>query len=170
MSSQVGNALPNEWLFQAYFNMQLMGTDGTGCTHAGPGVSTWYGDSTPRSADNAQLGLFFPTNVTLVRNPAGPGVGGDPTNVNQMNSACGGAGCNVTSWTVIPSGALAWGSAPYPAPFVTLPATAWPACTGGVMSFAGSAFTAPPEDASGAARAGGVAALGLAALAAAALL
>ncbi len=124
-------------------------------------MSSWYGDA-PATAAVPALGLFFPVNVTMVNNTLGVGVGYDNTNVAQQQALCGGAGCNITSWSGVPAGAQKWGSYSYPAPFVMLPASAWPSCTGGVMSFAGANYTAPPPAAaSSGARAAGARAAGV---------
>ena len=175
----MGGALPNEWMFQVYLSLQLVGSDGSGCVYDTTGatgggyLSTWYGDG--GSAASPRLGLFFPVNVTLVANPAGPGVGYDTTNVAQAAAGCGAAsGCNVTAWAGVPVGAQKWSSASAtdtPAPYVILPPTAWPAKCNGLMSFAGNNYTAPaPAPAASAAPgqlrayAGAMAALVLAAL------
>ncbi len=132
-------------------SLQLLGEDGSGCVYgdaASSGyVSTWYGDGGSRDAP--VLGLFFPVNVTLVNNPAGAGVGGDTTNVAQQTAACGSA-CTFTAWAAIPTGAQQWSSLTNPAPYVKLPAAAWPSRCTGVMSYVSSAgttnLTAPPEE------------------------
>ncbi len=176
--AQAGNALPNEWLFQAALSVQLLGSDGKGCVYAGTGVSAWSGDG--GSASAPQLGLFFGVNATLVPNPAGAGVGYDASNVVAAAACAATNNCTVTSWTAVPTGAQSWYSNTYPAPYFTLPPSAWPACTGSTMSFNGKDFAAsayPTTAASSAAAAPAAAARGLllaataaaAALAAAAL-
>jgi hypothetical protein len=174
---QVGNALPNEWLFQAALSVQLLGNDGAGCVYAGSGVSTWYGDG--GSASAPQLGLFFGVNATLVPNPAGAGVGYDASNVAAAAACAATNNCTVTPWIAVPSGAQSWYSNTYPAPYFTLPPSAWPACAGSTMSFNGRDFAASayPTTAASSAAAAPAAARGLllaataatAALAAAAL-
>jgi hypothetical protein len=139
--AQVGNALPNEWLFQAALSVQLLGTDGTGCAYSGAGVSTWYGDG--GSATAPQLGLFFPTTATLVPNPAGAGVGYDQSNLVAAAACAATSNCTATPWVSVPTGAQAWASSgTNPAPYFTLPASAWPACTGSAMSFNGVSYAA----------------------------
>ena len=166
---QVGYALPNEWLFQAFFSIQLLGTDGSGCMYngnAGSGyVSAWYGDAGTATAP--QLGLFFPTTVTLVPNNQGAGVGNDPSNLQLLAAWCNGGnlGSCQTNWTAVPSAAASWYSAPTPAPYIMLPVSAWPSCSG-VIAFAGAnytttagAATAVASGAAGARAAAGAAAL-----------
>ena len=139
-------------MFQAYLSLQLLGADGSGCVWGdatgASAVSTWYGDGGSRDAP--VLGLFFPVTVTLVGNPAGPGVGGDATNAAQQAAGCSSAsGCNVTAWSGVPTGAQTWSSLTNPAPYVKLPAAAWPLRCAGVLSYVsatGSAnLTAPPS-------------------------
>ena len=177
--AQAGNALPNEWLFQAWFSVQLMGTDGSGCLYnaSAPApagyISTWYGDNTPPNRATPSLGLFFPITVTLVSNPLGAGVGGDTTNVVQQATNCGSTACNTTAWVGVPTGGNSWYSSTYPAPYITLPASAWPSSCNGVINFAGSSYAAAafatPAAASSATRAGAAVAV-LAAAVVAALL
>ena len=140
-------------MWQAFFSIQLLGADGTGCTYGSstdPVVnnitgyaSAWYGDATAvgGSAATPQLGLFFPTTVTLIPNYLGMGVGNDPTNLQLLNTWCSTPGPCQTNWTAIPAGANSWYAATTPAPYITLPASAWPACTGGVMNFLGGSYT-----------------------------
>jgi hypothetical protein len=104
-------------------------------------VSSWFGDAGSKAAP--QLGLFFPVTLTFVPNYLGPGVGNDPSNLANLAAR---AGCSTPSncyanWTAVPTGALSWYSAPMPAPYVTLPLSAWPSCPGGVMRFAGGNYT-----------------------------
>ena len=150
---QAGYALPNEWLFEAFFSIQLLGDDGHGCVYGTPGVpaagstgytSAWYGDVLTSGGSSAapQLGFFFPTTVTLIPNYQGAGVGNDPTNLQLLSTWCSPPGKCQTNWTGIPSGSGSWIAAlPLPAPYIVLPVSAWPACTGGVMSFAGANYT-----------------------------
>ena len=158
--AQTGYALPNEWLFEAFFSIQLLGTDGSGCVYDGTSdtvnggyLSAWYGDGGSRTAP--QLGLFFPTRVTLVPNYLGMGVGNDPSNLALLQAGCSSPGGCMTNWTAVPNGALSWYSNPTPAPYITLPVTAWPTCTGGVMLFNGANYTTTVSAAPVAAASGG---------------
>lgn len=136
-------------------------------------LSTWYGDGGSKAAP--QLGLFFPTTIVFVPTGLGPGVGNDPLNLanTARTSTCNPPANCQSNWTAVPTGAYTWNSAPTPAPYVTLPLSAWPTCPGGVMQFAGGNYTttAGAVAASGAskARAGVAAAVLLAAALAVAL-
>ena len=136
-------------MWQAYFSIQLLGADGSGCVYGTPSdpnggyLSAWYGDEGTAAAP--QLGLFFPTTITSIPNYLGVGVGNDPNNVGGPNSMFS-ANCNPVSqcqanWTAIPSGAATWYAATTPSPYITLPVSAWPVCPGGVMTFAGANYT-----------------------------
>lgn len=107
----------------------------------GGSLSSWYGDAGTRAAP--QLGLFFPVTVVFVPTYLGPGVGNDPQNLvnRQVTSTCAPPATCQANWTGVPTGAFSWYSAAQPAPYVTLPLSAWPSCPGGVMRFAGGNYT-----------------------------
>ena len=132
-------------MWQAYFSIQLLGADGSGCVYGTPSdpnggyVAAWYGDEGTATAP--QLGLFFPTTITSIPSNAAPGVGNDMTNLGQIAAHCVPIGVCQVNWTVVPSGDTSWFAAPTPSPYITLPVSAWPSCPGGVMSFAGGNYT-----------------------------
>ena len=81
----------------------------------------------------------------MIPNNRGAGVGYDPSNVGsptaQFEAHCTPISQCLTNWTAVPSGAASWYAASLPAPYILLPASAWPSCPGGVMSFAGGNYT-----------------------------
>ena len=110
----------------------------------------------------------------MIPNNRGAGVGYDPSNVGsptaQFEAHCTPISQCLTNWTAIPSGAASWGAASTPAPYILLPASAWPSGCYGVMSFAGGNYTTTAGVTTAASGARGArAALSAAALLAAAL-